>query len=531
MDILLTTALVGTGQQGNTELTTGTPVDALLGQLEESNAERRLLLAGGAWSVYRQAGMMPLRLAQEDAAAQAMLSVQPAPPETLAACAPSIVSALEEVLLGQFDGIVIEAAARLREAGQRLPHALLPQALLLGTQKVHLQAVLTPVLGERGRWLGQFKPEWAWVNTFLPGNEDTLPQDAGTIWQEGTLAGRHALLRRLRRIDPEQARQWLADVWKQEKVDARCALLATFEVGLSPEDEAFLEKALDDRSERVRIIAGPLLARLPESAFARRMRERAEGMLAYQDGKLMITPLHSLDPQWQRDGLPGKPLEIGTRLLYMVLVLSLVPPSHWEQRFGASAAELIKAAEMASQGPDGSWGEEVIEGWSYAAMHFADARWATALWQWWCAHPTHTGVRGSGSLAIMKSLSSFLSEEEMEQYTRKLTFGTVEWVEALATLPAPWSREFSELYIDAVRSHITALSFNTLQYSPYNRSDTWLQSLTIASMALPTSLTDLLEDYAPQNQVAWETSLWRQELQSFTTITRLRKRLLEEIHV
>jgi hypothetical protein len=538
MDTLITTALVGTGQQGNLELTTGTPIDALLAQTGEGNAERRLLLAAGAWSIYRRAGQAPVRLTQEDSAEQ---PVQPAPPETLAACSPTIVSALEEVLLGQFDGIVIEVATRLREAGQRLPHALLPSALYLGTQKEHLRAALAPVLGERGRWLGQFKPKWAWVNEFLPGDERTLPKNAEILWQEGMLASRHALLRRLRGIDPGQARQWLADVWKQEKVDARCTLLATFEVGLSPEDEPFLEKALDDRSERVRAIAAPLLARLPTSALAQRMRARADRMLNYAAGALTIRlPIEQeIDQTWQRDGVA--PATAGKVALSWPLtqVLSLVPPSYWEQRFSLSPDVLIALAEAAEDG------QRAIDSWSYAAMLFADVRWAAALWRWTCAH-IHSGavsIRDMQLADVRKALATLIPRREAEQCVEQLPAGSEEWQLALELLPDSWSEESGESYLQVLRAYLddALAAFQQQRFSSWSSQHShmlpYLQKATFAlpyaclakaSMQMEPYLTLPLE--ALSHQARWYVMSWQQELETFIKTIRLRKRLLEEIH-
>jgi len=530
MDTLITTALVGTGQQGNTELTTGTPIDALLAQTGEDNAERRLLLAAGAWSVYRRAGQMPVRLTQEDSAAQ---TVQPAPPETLAACSPTIVSALEEMLLGQFDGIVIEMATRLREAGQRLPHALLPPALYLGTQKEHLRAALAPVLGERGRWLGQFKPEWAWVNEFLPGDEHTLPENAETIWQEGAPASRYALLRRLRGIDPAQARRWLADVWKQEKVDARCSLLATFEVGLSSEDEPFLEKALDDRSERVRAIAGPLLARLPESALAQRMRARAENMLDYTAGALTVRlpTEREIDQTWQRDGVA--PATAGKVALSWPLtqVLSLIPPSYWEQRFSLSPEALIALAEAAEDG------QRVIDSWSYAAMLFADARWAAALWRWTCAHIRSgaVSIRDMQLADVRKALATLIPRREAEQCVEQLPAGGEEWQLALELLPDSWSEEYGESYLQVLQAYLddALAAFQQQRFSSWSSQHSpMLPCLQKATFALPyaclAKASMQMEPYltlpleALSHQARWYVMSWQQELETFIKTIRLR---------
>ena len=66
MDNLLRTAIVGTAQvTGNIELTTGTQVDMLSGQLPSGQRERNILLSAGALEVYRLAGQRTQKRADQ----------------------------------------------------------------------------------------------------------------------------------------------------------------------------------------------------------------------------------------------------------------------------------------------------------------------------------------------------------------------------------------------------------------------------------------------------------------------------------
>ena len=56
--------------------------------------------------------------------------------------------------------------------------------------------------------------------------------------------------------------------------ETRAAYVEALGVGLGPEDEPFLESALDDKSRQVRAEAVRLLATLPASRFAGRMTAR-----------------------------------------------------------------------------------------------------------------------------------------------------------------------------------------------------------------------------------------------------------------
>src|SRR5262249_1430344 len=157
------------------------------------------------------------------------------------------------LLSARTDVLLAEALARFNQVGYRLPHVLLP--LALSRTPSDCRPAMALAVGERGRWLGQFNRQWAWVGETLTDASDALPPDAEAIWEEGAQGQRVEILLRLRKVAPTRAREWLATVWKREKVDARVAFLETFEVGLSADDEEVLNVALGDKTERVREVA------------------------------------------------------------------------------------------------------------------------------------------------------------------------------------------------------------------------------------------------------------------------------------
>src|SRR5260221_2436752 len=466
MDALVTAAFLGTARQVSSATTTGTPVDTLLAKHPGNELERGLLLAAGAWAVYRQAG-------QE---AEYLPTVRaPAAPETLRTCSPQVAKLLESMFAGEHEELLPEALERMRQASLRLPPSLLPAAL--DAQSTEIRARLIAVLGERGRWLSRFNPAWSWVVDTLPAGEDTLPADAETTWQEGTTGQRCELLRRLRNINLAQAREWLAAVWKQEKADVRAELLKTFEVGLAAEDEEFLEKALDDRAASVRAVAPPLLARIPVSAFTERMRSRADAMLIPAAKKLKVTLAETLAKDWQRDGIEAKPPQgAGEQAWWMMQVLAYVHPAHWEERSGLSPEQLVAACPK-------DWKEAMLEGWSRAALLHQSTSWVMSLWQWWCS-PKASAASSSLSLAeIREVFGKYIPQALLEARVLELESGSEAWSEALAELPMPWSLDFGGKYLQQLRQHLHSLDFTRRNYSSYD--DNWYHTLNRAALALP----------------------------------------------
>src|SRR5258708_16671599 len=122
MDALVTTALVGTAQQPNLEITTGTEIDSLTTQLAGTEPEHKLLLSAGAWALYRQAGKVSETLSTIP---------EPAAPESQATCTQGITALLESMFQGEHDDLLPEALERIKQAGLRLPHELLIPALTI----------------------------------------------------------------------------------------------------------------------------------------------------------------------------------------------------------------------------------------------------------------------------------------------------------------------------------------------------------------------------------------------------------------
>ena len=518
MHTIATTALVGTARQDQPALTTDSPVDTLIAQFPAGEAERALLLSAGALTIYRQAGKVAESIPEMPVSAKA---------EQRPACSLSVSMLLHRMLLGEHNDLLPEALERLDKAGLRLPYELLPMALALHTSK--LRDAVYPVLGERGSWLSQFNPAWSWVNGYVPHLESAFPSDAETIWQEGTTTQRCEILRRLRAIDAGKARAWLESAWKQEKAEVRLELLQTLEIGLSAEVEPFLERILDDRAASVKSAVPRLLARIPTSAFAERMRSRVDAILTYTQGKLKLKLPTTFDITWQRDGIAEKPQAgLGERAWWLIQLLAFVPPAHCEEQWQAGPGELIAAADA------DKFGKSIIEGWSRAAQLFSERQWLSPLWDWWQQQQGKKKLGGTTISDMRDTLIAYLPSREAEAKVQQMFINSTlpedtDWDDLLAELPIPWSGEFSEAYLRTLRNHVASLQTGGKNYYPY--SDPWYNSLERAALGLPAScFAAAVTPWALPNVANdWQIEQWRQQLQVFTETLRTRQRLIEEI--
>ena len=512
MDALTRAAVAGTSRE--TPPASGLPTDGLFESATGKSPQRELLLRAGTRAVYRAAG----RVAESGIDAP-----QPSPDETIPVCSAKAAELLGRLLVDQRTSILLEALERLRLAGLRLPHALLPGAMNV------VEELRVAVLGERGRWLARLNPEWAWA----VGDEGDLRD----LWDEGDLKERTSVLRRVRGRDPALGRAWLSETWRQEKADARSAMLEAFEENLSPEDEPFLESSLRDRSMKVRAVAADLLARLPGSAYALRYAERAEAIIAgyeppytgflgrRRSGKLMVELPPAVDEGWKRE-LPGEaspPRKMGERAWTVVRTLEVIPPVYWERRFGATPEELVAAAR-------GEWEAVLLTGWRRAAVRHGQESWTWPLWRRWHEAP-ETQHDFTSTLELPRLLAPLLPHVELGRSLRSSGMSH-ELAYTLNALPGPWDEELSLLYLEELRKHVPRTFARNRDVS-----DPWLGTPQPAAERIALSCLDHAtvlqpDEVLPERMFSDGQVLryyWREKLEKFEETLELRRRLVKEI--
>ena len=328
----------------------------------------RLLQMAAVLSVYERAGRRP----GEAARTLPVACEEDATP----ACSFCAGQHLARILQGEFGYLLDEWCALAAQRGVRAADELLPTLLdrLAGDRTV-LDRRLSTVLGRRGQWLATLNPAWK-------GLAGASADDPRELWKTGETTQRLALLRQLRGCDPGAARELVTLTWDQESGDERARIVQALSSGLSPEDEAFLEAALDDSRKSVRQAAAELLARLPESAFCQRMKTRATMLvrLRVKKGLLRGARLHlevdlpdKPDKAWLRDGIESKRGGgMGERAQVLSQILAATPLAAWTE-CGAKAEEIIAVSTATD------WRAPLSAGWTEAAARQRSAEWAAPL--------------------------------------------------------------------------------------------------------------------------------------------------------
>jgi hypothetical protein len=398
-----------------------------------------LLAEAALLSAYRRAGRL----------AGAALRNLPAPaePDERPACSATALEVLELILSGEVPipggvallaGQWLDSAAR---AGRRVPARLLPRLLDLGSTSPGLQTALRTVVGPRGRWLSGHHDRWAWA-----AGEPLDDLDAVRVrFATAAKAERLALLDAMRRADPGRGLELLRSTWKSDPAAERAALLAVLAVGLSDDDEPFLEEALDDRSAAVRQAAVDLLNRLPASRRATRMAERLEALMS-RDGPLSFAPPGKPDAGAQRDGInDAAPAGMGVSSWRLTQLVAGAPLSFWTGSLGLTPAKIVAlaAADVTRPGRKGAAAAgPLLLGLEAAAVAQAgrsDPGWAVAV----LAHRP--------SRAVLASLPPGLAAEQL---TRLLGGGLGHGpavAELLAACPGPWPKSLGDAVLDRYR--------------------------------------------------------------------------------
>ncbi len=337
--------------------------------VEEREPASRLLAVAAAASLYGRSGRKP--------AVDPSPLPPPCPPDDRPECPPEAARRLRTILGGEQVGDFAEWVGLCAGSGRRLPHESIVEALEAHHRHPIPAEPLRVALGERGRWLAARNP--AWRN--LGG--DLEFDDPAAVWAEGHRQERLLALKYLLRTDPAGARALVGPTFARESADDRAAIVQSIGESVLPEDEPFLESALDDRGKDVRLHAAEALRRLPGSALVGRMIERARaalrwerGMLGLGSGKLVVEPPAACDKAMIRDGIVAKPPPhsgLGERAWWLRQVVAAVPPPVMSEILGVPAQKAVAASK------DGDWELELWFAWADAAIRSRDVDWAEAL--------------------------------------------------------------------------------------------------------------------------------------------------------
>lgn len=437
---LIKYSLIGAERQ-TTPLTAEGDLHAYIAQLYPNNTvptgemrEQALLSAAALVSQYRFAGQQPTTFSGTLPSGDES--------EPLPVLSPLAVSHLQRLLSdSELKAVLPEWLTLAANSKHRVPFALIPSLLELASQNRSIRPAITALIDKRGVWLAKQHPEW---QKFLVQADDEI-LNCPELWEEGTTAQRTEFLRQTRAKNAEAARELLQTVWKKEPAAARESFLGVFSLNLSDADEDFLNTCFIDRSKSVREVAMILLAKLPNSEFSQRHKQRLNQWIRFEKGgllkkdKIIVELPEAYDKTWLADGIEEKSkveYRTGIKSWWLMQALSFVSPAYWSELWQLSPDEIFALLEKHE------WKALLHFSWIEALKNSPNSTWSKAfLWHEHIYNPD-----------LWLSLTPLEKEQNMTQFLIS-TRHVHEWgkiLNILSNFQHPWSIEFSTSVIRAL---------------------------------------------------------------------------------
>lgn len=315
--------------------------------------------------------------------------------------------------------LVVDWLKLAEQSRRRVPHRLLPALLTLAETKSSVFRSLEPAIGTRGRWMQEIKG--------LPSQEPAA-QRSGSRSSDAA-----ADYDRLRSRDVSAARVQLRGNWASLSAKERAGNLALFAGNLHEEDEALLEKALDDKAKGVREVALRLLDQFPGSARATRMAARLKPLLQVRgllSKRLEIDLPPDPDKEALRDGVPADPRKgEPDRMARLEAIIKGAPLEVWTSATGRSRSA---TAALLKDEP------RILDAMIAATAARIDAEWARAL------------------LTVLtdRRLLDCLPPEErahwLERHVRESQDQPLTLAPLLQDLPHPWSVPLADAVLTVI---------------------------------------------------------------------------------
>ncbi|MGA5541872.1 DUF5691 domain-containing protein [Mycobacterium sp. NPDC051198] len=356
---MISAATVGFGAKPFPDGIFDAPVDGSVAAVHDAaDPVGSVLRVAGLYALARRAGQRPEHVEPKTPAA---------PPETRPLITAAHGFLIERAL--SVRPILDGALADLAAAGLRLPPRLIPGLLRLQQSDVVTQA-LWDAIGSGGQWYAveHYGRNHRALRDVVRTGSAEWPKEAD--YTHGDTAKRLTWLATARRLDPDRARELVAQHWASEDAESRAALLAAFAAPEHEADEPFLEAALDDRAVTVRSAAIAVLSGRSRSRYLDRMKDRAAQIFSVKKTllgvKLAVHPLPGPDAAAVRDGLSTTKPEA---------VVARTPIAFWTEVLGAVAPE--KVARALSDADH----RAVLAALTGSALRGNDPTWAVPLLQ------------------------------------------------------------------------------------------------------------------------------------------------------
>ncbi len=505
LESLIKTVLVGTSK------TSFQPSDKeeleLLGFNPEQMNFTNLLELAAIYNKRKQAGML---LSTFDKQLPAVC-----PTDLLSPPNEKSIGHLRFILAGRFRKALNEYLYHIQKSAKRLPDESLPILLNIGVGDKKLRAILSPILGEKGKWLLQQNEDW---NYF----EVTANQDS---WDYGNLKERTSYLDVKRQETPLEALEELTAVWSKESAQAKITFLSSLQHGLSKEDEPFLEKCLDDKRKEIRTKSAALLNQIADSELNQRLQEQLKQFITIKKGLLggvnfEITLPDQLSEGLQRDGIVLNLKENvgGTKSGWLGQIISKTPPKFWRELLDKDPIKILQLVA------NSEWAETLTAGIFKATILHKDKDWIYALLNFWVDNRHLDLWKGID----FHRITSLLDREEFNRLLSSLIArhkNIMKEDPQISTLLLDHRFEWeSKLSLAIIRQFQDWLKTDAIYSAGYH----FRHILDNAAYRIPTSCSEQINKNWPEGSSLWKR--WERDIDKFQSVLAFRKTMIKEIY-
>lgn len=303
------------------------------------NPEKNTLLAASVWSILSKTSVAPARLPNSEQLPKY------APNPELIPCPKNLSKLLEYSLKHNHEEIFEEFFEVFERKAYTLPDYLLVDLLNYGIRQAQLHPKIGKWIGEKGRWLANYHPDWAYARAELFNFEDL------GLFEHGNLTERCDWFKRYRFFEPTAAFELLVKGWNQEDNKSRPRLLEILAADIRTDELDFIKNCASDPNKEVQKIANALLCAHSDSPISLFLAELAQKYAYFdQKNKNWVVaddiPKNLLKTLSDKGVLKQRPAHVeGGELGQAVFgLLAAIPFGYWRKQAGIPTAELLTLA-------------------------------------------------------------------------------------------------------------------------------------------------------------------------------------------
>lgn len=430
LDELIKVAIMGTGSQTlSDDLPLPKPIQPLADAIQQKGTDKEdkfLGLSSLLVNYYKAGRELP---GVDD------IENKPAQEETKKTCSPEFSKLLKIILQKKINPLLNLWLEKCSSSNSIVEAEYIPELLEYSKKYSFMHKVLRNVIGNRGLWLASLNDSWSYVFAVMD----------ESLWETGKLEEREKLLFFLRETDPQKARELVEQTWKEEDLNTKLTFLSCFQQNLSLDDETFLEKRLDEKSNKVWEIAFDLLKSLPNSKLVENSWKILSSFIQL-DKKKSIVPSGKVRIQFNLpdsidEEIKNLNFRLGNRRDYtkeenfLFELISITPPKNWEEEYDISKEKVL--TEFNKRNTNKKYLDAFLE----ATILHRDLEWTKYLLE-------NTKIFQLSNYYLIKLLN-IIPHSERERYILKALhsekIGTYDdwFLNILNDYSYPWTLEFS----------------------------------------------------------------------------------------